>query len=106
MDGFRLTRRTGPAVPALLPVLALVPVLAGGCMFQQPLPRNQQPVLATPPAGRPNLNPVLSPTVIQDDASGRAPEAINSLPRGSEVNRPLTPQAGEINTIRVGPATR
>ncbi len=74
-----------------------------GCMLQQPLPRNQQPVIGTPAAGRPNLNPVLSPTVIQDDATGRPPESLNSLPPGSEVNRPLTPQAGQINNVRVGP---
>ena len=83
-----------------------VALLGAGCTLTQPPPRNLQPVLATPPAGRPNLDPVLSPGVIQDDLAGRAPESLNSLPRGSEVNRPLTPQAGQINNVRVGPATR
>ena len=89
------------------PIVTLSAALTlGGCVLQQPLPRNQQPVIGTPIAGRPNLNPTLSPYVIQDDALGRAPESLNSLPRGSEVNRPLTPQAGQLNNVRVQPEVR
>ena len=34
------------------------------------------------------------------------PEPSNSLPRGSSVMAPLTPPAGNVDTTRVGPATR
>ena len=86
-------------------VLALSAAALTGCMLQQPLPRNLQPVIGTPIAGTPNTNPTLSPYIIQDDVLGRAPESLNSLPPGAEVNAPLTPQAGQINSIRVGPST-
>ena len=88
-----------------LAALAVGAAALAGCTLQQPLPRNQQPVLGTPIAGTPNLHPALSPYVIQDDVFGRAPESLNSLPPGAEVNSPLTPQAGQINSVRVGPST-
>ena len=87
-------------------VLLAAAASVSACMLQQPLPRNLQPIIGTPIAGRPDLHPRLSPYIIQDDVLGRAPESLNSLPPGSEVNAPLTPQAGEINNVRVGPATR
>ena len=86
-----------------LPALALL--VLGGCTLQQPLPRNLQPVIGTPIAGTPNLHPTLSPTIIQDDFFGRPPESLNSLPPGAEVNNPLTPVAGQLNSVRVGPPT-
>ena len=86
-------------------LLALGATALAGCMLQQPLPRNLQPVIGTPIAGKPDLHPTLSPFIIQDDVLGRAPESLNSLPPGSEVNAPLTPQAGQINSVRVGPST-
>lgn len=36
--------------------------------------------------------------------SSTEPEAANSLPLGSTVSGSLTPAAGNINTVRVGPA--
>ena len=74
------------------PVLAILPILIlAGCGTQSTMP-------TTTTAGP-------SPTLGAQPAS-KAPESANSLPNGSQTDTSLTPTAGDLNTTRVGPATR
>lgn len=71
-------------------ILAVLPVLAlAGCGDQ-----SRQPPTST--AG---------PGALGQSPQQTEPESANSLPKGAQVNSPLTPNAGNINDTRVGPAT-